>query len=388
MSGKATQLAPAIVSVLWLDDKPETVRPFKQLLDKERNRTGIDIDIATSIERARELLKTDAYDALVVDLRMDDFDLSSSGAEFLLEVNKTNKCLPTFVCSSFLDDATYLDDLGRSYAIQIASKNDRFDRPLMKAPFFEAIYKAAESYQRVKAFKPEQISFTAYMKDPSRYAIQTDTHWQKHRHWITTEMARRGFKWAVVCGNKVVIGDNDTFRFPTEDELIDIGTRENLIPFAYSRPLLPEDTSVGVSGSTGWNSMGSDDHYPTIKATVGKLVLEDDFDTGAGCTFVSDAIVRKGPLNFWRDLDGVHLGKSYRYFVKREQLDLWDLGGTTQTSEVMITVVKDWDNSPFVEVNKNRRILFGRDVLRAFKVEVHLDSLNHVTWVRFLGITP
>ena len=58
MSRSATRLAPSVVSVLWVDDKPETITPIKRLLDGEKNHSGIDVQIATTIEQARELLKT------------------------------------------------------------------------------------------------------------------------------------------------------------------------------------------------------------------------------------------------------------------------------------------------------------------------------------------
>ena len=186
-----------------------------------------------------------------------------------------------------------------------------------------------------------------------------------------------------MCGTEIVDGNRDTLAFPSEDKLVEIGKKNNQIPFAYSRPLLPEESSIEASTGSGWNPLGSDDYYPTIKATLGNVALQDDFDTGASCTLVSDGLVKKEHLNFW--MSHVHLGTPYKYFAKRHPVHLWDSRGTTQTSEVMIHVVEDWDHSPFVEINQNRRVLFGRDLLRAFKVEVLMDSVNRVTLVRFAG---
>jgi hypothetical protein len=385
-----TKLAPAPVKVLWMDDKPDSIENYRDILANENK---IEIQIATSINEAQQRIKDpngslnkEIYEAFIVDCQMDPFDLSVNGAKFLKEVNEIDKAFPTFVYSAWSKDPRYTKYLDQSYAILIEARGG-FEHPLMENPFFRKVYEVSQRYREVKRLEPEKIPFHDYLNAPERYTQEVGAHWKKHGHWISKDLSRANWRWGVACGEEVVAGSNDLFDYPGEKKLIEIGLAHNLIPFAYSVPILPEDTPIRpTTGAIGWNATANrNDYYPAIRVRIGSIELREDFDTGAEQTIVAEDLVKMGILSFLREYSAdFHLGDRYEFLTQQVEISLVDSSGNALTRELPVAVVKDWVKSPFTKVNRKRKVLLGRDLLRAFQVEVCLDSHNRVTRVRFL----
>jgi hypothetical protein len=127
------------------------------------------------------------------------------------------------------------------------------------------------------------------------------------------------------------------------------------------------------------------DFYPAVRAKIAGVELMGDFDTGAFQTFLSDEISRRGILDHLRDTETeFHLGEPYQFFSKKLSVSLLDGGGAEQTKEITVAVVERWGDTAFIKVNRERKVLFGRDLLRAFRIEIYLNSDNRITRVRFL----
>lgn len=382
MSKSAAAEAPAIVKVLWMDDKPNAIREYARSLESEGAR--IEIEIATSIEVARAKLQTNfnEYDGLVVDCKMDDEDETVNGAEFLAEINETQKAFPTFVYSGFWSDLPYKRYVTESYAIKVEYRKI-FDAPLSEDEFFKKIYEAGSRYLKVKGFKPEEIQYKDYIKKPSKYANVVSAHRKKHGHWVRLEMERKNWVWSVVCGESIVKGDADIFKLPTSDELKEIGHDQNRIPYIYSDPL-PVESIMPQSQNVVWSrTKYVEDYYPTLKAKLGKDFVIDDFDTGATQTVVSSSLVNIDPETDIWDESSLH-NISYQFVKKQVDLTIMSSGGMERTARIPVMVVNGWDTSPFRLVNGSRKILFGRDVLRAFKLEICLDSDKRITRIKFI----
>ena len=381
MSSNATATASAVVKVLWMDNRPAGIEDFERNLKKEGSR--LTIDIVTSIEEARAKLDKnfDDYAALVVDCKMSDEDDSINGAEFVAEFNESQKAFPTFVYSGFWSDEAYKRYIDKSYVILVQERKI-FDLPLSENEFFKKIYDAGIQYLKVKHLKPELIQYKDYIKKPSRYAEVVNAHRKKHRHWVRTEMKRRDWVWSVVCGESIVTGDADIFKLPTSDELREIGKEQNRIPYIYSEPLPIE--SMMIPGETvGWNKTRlAGDYYPTLKGKLGKEFLIDDFDTGATQTVVSSSLVKIDETDMWDE--ATHFDQVYQFLQKKIEMTLISTDGIERTELIPVRVVNSWETSPFRLVNGSRKILFGRDVLRAFKLEICLDSDKRITKINFI----
>jgi CheY-like chemotaxis protein len=361
------------VRVLWIDDEPHFVKNYRGILEGEQY--PVKFDIAKSLKEAARKVKRGRFDAVIVDCKMDKRDASANGAEFLLRLNQEHK---------YAHQQGYRRYLEQSYAIVIHSKIKEFELPLSKEPFFIEVVKRAQDYVPVKDAYPERVEFAKYVRDPAKYSAAIKGHWQKHGHWISVEMGRKNFVWCVVCGSEIVKGSKDIFEFPTELELHNMGETFNLVPFAYTEPLLPEDTLANVPDRMWSKTVYENDYYPTLCVKIGVNDLVGDFDSGAVQTIVSDQLIEPGILDSPRKRSAMHLGKPYVYFPKKVRLSITDADGSEQTQEIPVSVVEDWDNSPFTAVNQSRKTLFGRDILRAFQLEVSLDSKRRITRVRFL----
>jgi len=374
-----------VAKVLWVDDEPTAVHVYSKLISKERSKLGIEIDVATSLEEARSKLEVSDISAVIVDCKMDPYDASVNGAAFLAELNRSNRALPSFVYSAYLDDPIYTRYIQRSDAILTKSKVDTFARPLSSDPFFETVASAAARYNGVKHLMPEVVPFNRYRENPKKYEEAVSAHWTKHGIWIKQVMNRSTLAWCVVCGFNIVESSASPFDFPDSDHLIKIGERTNLIPFAYSADFVPEEgTAASSTLPIVWSATNmANDFYPKLTIQLNQQNVADDFDTGAVRTHISDELVPKGMLDFCKDSS--HLGKSYRSFSKTVQLTVVGTDGSRKTSKLTVNVVQDWKSSPFTLVNKNRKCLLGRDLFQAFELEVILNSRTRSTTFRVLN---
>ncbi|MEW6131379.1 MAG: hypothetical protein AB1757_30400 [Acidobacteriota bacterium] len=379
MSAIKPAIQAASIPILWMDDEPGEIEKYILMLNSEPSNIKLDLDIACSIEEARNKLRTGSYAVFIADCLMGGV---ANGAKFLLEVNQRRKDLPTFVYSAWLGDPRYARHLEQSLAI-IKQDRDIFDRPLYKNKFFTSIYEIGKEYLKVKDFKPEIIQFKKYLENPEKYLSSVRVHWQKHGHWIEIEMKRKSFSWCVVCEEEIVDGSNDLFDFPNEQKLYDLGIKYNRIPFAYSDIFLPEN--IFTVGENWHETPLKNDFYPRIKAKINDIEIPDDLDTGSPLTYVSDKIVQRGFLRFFRNCrKGYILGSEFDFSTVKASLTLSDIDGIEQTREIPVAVVDGWEASAFKERNPERQVLYGRDILRAFEVEVILDSKNKITRIRFI----
>ena len=149
----------------------------------------LEIEIVTSIAVAKERLlrNPSRYCSLIVDCKMDLYDSSENGAEFLLEVNNMYKYFPTYVYSGFLGDAIYKDYIEKSYAI-LSIPKQHINRPLYKNKLFKNLYNTCLKYNEIKDFCPERITFKQYKSNPTNYSNEIKAHWTKHGHWINIEL--------------------------------------------------------------------------------------------------------------------------------------------------------------------------------------------------------
>ena len=375
------------IPVLWLDDMPETIEIIATLVTEER--IPLAIDVVRTLDVARAKIDTGEYCALVVDCLLEEEGSEDrNGAEFLLEVNESLPYLPTFVYSGFRKDARFLDYLQRAqpvYSTDRATVN--WQRPIAGIELIAQLREYATAYHDVKHFNPEKISYSAFMKAPKTYERETRAHWVKHRIWIQRELRDRGWAWGVACGLGLVKGSADIFDFPDEAELKVLGKQHNLIPFAYSVPILPETVERHDRGAVQWNEVRNpNDRYATLRIKIGNRLLVEDFDTGAEQTHVARELVERGLLDFARSSEKLsHLGQPYEFFTKKIPVTLLANDGTEMEHKLTVSVVRNWTTSPFTKVNNERQVLVGRDVLRAFPVYITLDSRRCTTQLEFIG---
>lgn len=65
--------------------------------------------------------------------------------------------------------------------------------------------------------------------------------------------------------------------------------------------------------------------------------------------------------------------------IAAAEIEVTDSEGASVERRIAVRLVKDWTSSPFVRINPKRRALVGRDILRAFSLEVSLRAGPAVT---------
>src|ERR1700754_1520410 len=153
-----------------MDDEPDTIENYRDILEVEQGPSYLKIEIAKSINEAREKLKSREYAALVVDCRMDRYSTEENGAKFLHYINnEAEKHFPTFVFSGFVDENQYQRYLAESHPIKVVNKaKTSIERPIATHWFIKAIRAAGERYLEVKDYRPEWIPFNEYRVDPQK----------------------------------------------------------------------------------------------------------------------------------------------------------------------------------------------------------------------------
>jgi len=131
-----------------------------------------------------------------------------------------------------------------------------------------------------------------------------------------------------------------------------------------------------------WSNKLSD-WYPQIELSIrssqkGRACkIKADFDTGAMGLFVSDDLVEIESFSI-PQMDQ-HLGQKFVYFIQKMHLQL---SGTEKQISTNVYVIKDFKNSPFTLLNKDRNALVGRNILSQFGAVVELDWEHHKSTVR------
>jgi CheY-like chemotaxis protein len=374
MKGTEESQGMDIPLILWVDDQPEFIRQLSILLSAAG--MSMNIEVATSSEEAERKLEATRYSAIVADLCLDEYDrASNSGAQLLAKLSRTARHLPKFTFSGNNSDPTYQADLEEAHIIASADKETRIPRSgVGEVLFFRELYKWARNHAEVVNIDPERIAFEKYLGDPDKYRDAVMSHWAKHGGWITDELSKLGYAWGVVCGTAIVSGSPDLFDFPDEVEIKEIGRLHNLVPFAYSLPT-PVETITWIP------TKFPEDRFPRIAIKLSTL-LHDDFDTGAMQTHVSSDLVGLSIFDSLRP--GSHLGMPHKSATKRVKVTLVADDGVERTEVMPLVVVTDWDTSGFVKVNGLRKVLVGRDILRAFPVEITLNSKTGKSGMRFV----
>jgi hypothetical protein len=132
-----------------------------------------------------------------------------------------------------------------------------------------------------------------------------------------------------------------------------------------------------------WNTSESAcDSFPIFKAKIRGQDFNGDFDMSVLQTCISSRLV---PHPFMSEfpVEDFYLEHTYRFFVKNIEIIMEDIEGHLRSAQVLARVVENWQTSPFS--NSKHEILFGQDVLYAFKLELFSDPAQGIPRWRSLG---
>lgn len=230
---------------------------------------------------------------------------------------------------------------------------------------------------------PFRISLAEYLRrsEPERFELVRRAS-TIARDRVERELRSSGAAWLVLVGDEVVVRSDDLGALPTTEEVLDHGRARDLVPYLFTAELIEE-----LPGTAPWAPLRGVDRYPTLSMAVHPVdgdatAIVADLDTGSHITLV-DHDLAGVETTLW--LSGRHLGQTFFWSPMRLDCELATTAGSSVRKELPAWQVRDWATSPFVRINASRRVLVGRDLLRAFGLHLVLradDGTTEVTEAR------
>lgn len=210
---------------------------------------------------------------------------------------------------------------------------------------------------------------------------------QNNQSWIQKRLHEMRAAWLMVIDSKVIAHGPTIQQLPQESAFAALCERHGKYPFVFFNPRL-----FLIEEAVRWHhTIEPEDDYPTVVVKLqgarGEIELAADFDTGAiDAYFDFDLLARHGVLSQeTRDFEdeSTHLGQSFRFVAKPLLVSMTDKTGAVRATGFFVFCVKNWERSPFVAINPNRKALVGRSMLFKIAPLVHLDFDARQTELEF-----
>lgn len=195
---------------------------------------------------------------------------------------------------------------------------------------------------------------------------------------VRHELKQRGAAWVVLVGDDVVLTSDDPVAVPSPEDVLRLGEPRGLVAYLFEAPMVEEVSSV-----SRWSPLRGNDRYPTVPLVLrsaagsrGSLVA--DLDTGSHVTFLDADLVEETAVTWFT---GEHLGDAFFWTIASVDIELGRAAGAPLQKRMPVRVVRDWKASPFTRINPSRRMLVGRDFLRALSLSLVLRAPDAETEV-------
>ncbi len=368
-------------NILWVDDTLTDIANWKGILEKY----GIRFETTDNATDGLKLSKQSKFDKILVDLQMPNMN----GVEFIRELEQRDEKTPITIVSAHLDEPKWkreLKTLDRSYdGIKLflpIERTDKFNKIIDKI-----FSNTSKSYNPIDSYEdPTLIPLDKLISLSPELLEKMKEKMLNYKEGLLQEIIKsHDASWIVYCANEVIMLGNVGDEPPDEKTLDKISKDYGLLPILYFRSPIIEE----IYWSMIKNSL---DYYPTMTVCVSnsdeKVKVTGDFDTGSEATFLdfnslsSVGLVKKSFFDFTNS--GQHLGHNFKYLNKETIISIADETGKEVSLPMRCLFVLDWMRSPFIDINKSRKALIGRDIFKHFKLKLYLDtskkqtSINHI----------
>jgi hypothetical protein len=209
---------------------------------------------------------------------------------------------------------------------------------------------------------------------------------EENKSWIESQLLEHRAGWLVVVDGRAIAHGKNLDDYPDEAEIKGICEKTGRFPFVFvsDRLLAIEE------GATIWHqTVQPDDYYPTLRLRclsldrAGTVELVADFDTGALSTFAElDRLVSSGIVEtslFDVPHIATHLNCRYSYVLKHVLVQVDESPGRRHEIPETAICVRDWHDSPFVQINPSREALVGRHLPAKLSLRLTLDFVARRT---------
>jgi hypothetical protein len=264
--------------------------------------------------------------------------------------------------------------------------NPRRTRAWKETPTKE---KGPEVPPRPRTFQSRNPSRQEYRKLSEQQQLEL---WraarEKNLDWLTRTFRELKAGWVMVIDGEVTRFGTSLGDFPSDAELTEIEEATRKFPFVF----LSDELLAVEEQAASWAALpATGDFYPTLPLSLtgdtGRAALVADLDTGSRESFVDfDWLVKQRVTRRRRrELRGAswHLNRPFHYVLRQLTVELTGPEDTTRRGGRTVIGVREWTESPFVQVNPHRVALVGRGVLLALKPLVRLDFAARQTGIDF-----
>ncbi len=230
-------------------------------------------------------------------------------------------------------------------------------------------------------FRTRNLSIEKYkrLSDGERGYFHTLAR-EENKSWIESQLQEHRAGWLVVVNGRVIVHGRSLDDYPDEAEIRGICEKTGKFPFVFVNNGL---LAIEESETTWHQTVHPDDYYPTLglrflsldRARSVELVA--DFDTGALSTFseldqlVSSEIIETSLFDVPHI--ATHLNRRYSYILKHVLVQVDESTGYRHETPETAICVRDWHNSPFVQINPSREALVGRHLPNKLTLRLSLD---------------
>lgn len=350
------------IKVYWVDDKPETVDSYAKTINKYFKRK-IECHVLEDL-----IISKRQFSKIEPCFISFDIKLADNEVDGITKVNRVRYIEPTIplnIVSSFLSEY-------KKRLKPLEGGLDIFDKGQLKGIVFkkymDSIKVKASSYKVINHYNATNLSWNDFCDNDNQEYIY-EAHLNLFYSFAMNLMKSKSLDWICFVGHEVVDGGKDLTDFPDLSKKEKIAKQHGKMPFLYTKPIICEET---------FQESLLLDYYPTYTLDFkekGHGVV--NFDTGTNRTLISDEIITPEPGSGFQY--AIHLGKTYKYYTNKKKINVYsDDGSETGEIEMPVTIIENWNKSPWTRVNKNRKGILARDIFLFEQIEICLktDQLN------------
>ena len=192
--------------------------------------------------------------------------------------------------------------------------------------------------------------------------------------------------------------------FPRSEDIEVVGKRTKKTPFIFMRPIQIDESSH----NSNWSNLQDNDYYPTLNIQIGSetwnkekirnegVQLEADMDTGCSYIFIDynklrgilsnphpNEIVSRPIIRLFTLQEVMS-----EFFIRNIKIYVCDETGYNAIKTFLSQIITNWEESGMHDINPNRDILIGRNVLIEFPLKIELNGRKRTSKIISIDKKP
>jgi hypothetical protein len=346
--------------IVWYDDNPEQIQNYAYILSNQEEHP-VKVHVVTKHDAVLDYSQN-GIDYFLLDVRDENDD--RDGIALSRSIRSINATVPILFITQFFN--LYRRSLKEVAPKELIIKKTELSGEFLKK-FIESVCSLASLHFKFRQTGLYKMPYETYVKRKDKFELAR-LHWKLNKHWIPHYLGFNKKAWLAISGKEIIRSDSVMKSFPTQEEIKKLSKSYKAMVFVYRSPYISEEGSVSPDLRLGF--------YPKLNFKLQSTEGYGHFDTGSNFSFIS----AKG-INF-PDAPSLQtdefLNEEFEFVVTHMPIDI---RGTAKSHgkqiphhRLQMGLVLDWEDSPFIKIDKNRSALFGRDLLEQIPEDILLQK--------------